>query len=247
LTDADRAKFGKAGSRTEEQKTLAMEFYHALLKSFKPKAVLCFTDGSCQSNPGPCGAGVAVQLNGGFLEKSVALGRRGTNNIGELYAVGLAMDLVAAEQANGLIKLGCPVEILTDSRYAEGVLAKDWHPTTNLGLINMVKEKLANVRRRNPVTLHWVPGHNGIEGNERADRLADEGAKRSAEGKGMLRTPAALPLVHQGSRSQLRTSRNSPAPLHLTYSVVALISQWKRRRKGRTSTVVGWTCAQTKT
>ncbi len=84
--------FGSAGTRTKEQAAGALAAAGDLVASFAPDAILCFTDGACQGNPGPCGAGAVVKLpDGRHLERSKALGI-GTNNVGELSAVGLALD-----------------------------------------------------------------------------------------------------------------------------------------------------------
>ena len=89
--------FGSAGTRTVAQAAAAKESAAKLLTSFRPDAAVCFTDGSCKGNPGPAGAGAVVKLPGGqVLERSMALGVA-TNNVGELAAVGLALDLLANE------------------------------------------------------------------------------------------------------------------------------------------------------
>jgi len=77
-----------------------------LIASFAADSVICFTDGACRGNPGPCGAGAviclpsegmtaqeAVAKSSSWIEKYVALGH-GTNNIGELTAIEIALQLI---------------------------------------------------------------------------------------------------------------------------------------------------------
>ena len=133
-----------------------------------------FTDGACRGNPGPAGAGAVVKLpDGQVLEHSLALGQA-TNNVGELTAIGMAMDL--------LDEAGFPadqqVEVLTDSQYSNGVLVLGWKAKANKELIARVKAKLA----KRKVRVHWIAGHVGIPENERADELANEGVRESALG-----------------------------------------------------------------
>jgi ribonuclease HI len=54
--------------------------------------IVCYTDGSASpTNPGPCGAGLVVMLpNGMTHEQHMALGH-GTNNIGEVMAIQMAL------------------------------------------------------------------------------------------------------------------------------------------------------------
>ena len=56
---------------------------------------MCYTDGGCINNPGPCGAGAVIQFGKGgkIIERSESLGIH-TNNIGELWGIWLALHTV---------------------------------------------------------------------------------------------------------------------------------------------------------
>jgi hypothetical protein len=62
------------------------------------------------------------------------------------------------------------IHICSDSRAA---LAKT---TTESSLVWECMQVLEKLSKSNRVTLMWVPGHQGIPGNEEADRLAKDGA-----------------------------------------------------------------------
>ncbi|KAJ8453518.1 hypothetical protein ONZ45_g19687 [Pleurotus djamor] len=74
-----------------------------------------------------------------------------------------------------------PLKIESDSRYAINVLTSQRRQIEDSGAIDranpdLIKRTLAKVREREgPIYLRWVKGHNGHEGNEQADRLANEG------------------------------------------------------------------------
>ena len=145
---ADAAKksrgsgFGSAGTRTQAQAAMAAEAARQLLTTFSADAAICFTDGACKGNPGPCGAGAVVRLpDGQRLEAYRALGM-GTNNVGELTAIGLAIELL--DEAG--FDQTAPVEILTDSKYSNGVLTQGWKAKANKELIQSVKNALAGVQ-----------------------------------------------------------------------------------------------------
>jgi ribonuclease HI len=167
--------FGKAGTRSAAQSAAAAQAADQLLASFPPEAVICFTDGACKGNPGPAGAGAVVRLpDGRVLERSLALGQ-GTNNTGELSAIGLAMDILDDAE----VPLDALVHVLTDSKYSDGVLVRGWKAKANRELITEVKAKLARRRPR----VHWIAGHVGIADNERADALANVGVDASRSGR----------------------------------------------------------------
>lgn len=129
---------------------------------------ICFTDGACRGNPGPAGAGVYIEFpDGRRLRAARDLGR-GTNNIAELTAVLLGLELL--EDAGWLPDN--TARVLTDSTYGIGVLQTGWKAKANRELVRRVKAKLAE---HPEVRLEKVAGHAGIPGNEEADRLANAG------------------------------------------------------------------------
>jgi ribonuclease HI len=168
--------FGSAGSRTAAQAEAAARAAADIVAQQAPGTVLAFADGSCRGNPGPAGSGALVVLPDGRRgAASLSLGR-GTNNIAELSAVDLVLDLL--DEARVLP--AAPVALLTDSRYAVGVLTQGWKAKANAELIGEVRQRL---RVRPGVRLHWIAGHAGIEGNEHVDGLANaavDGLTRTA-------------------------------------------------------------------
>jgi len=120
--------------------------------------VVAYTDGACSGNPGPAGLGVVVLNGSERVERFEYLGRA-TNNVAELTAIERALEEIGDREAI----------IYTDSQYAIGVLQKGWKAKANKELIAGIKEALAACSK---VRLAYVPGHAGIDLNERADELA---------------------------------------------------------------------------
>ena len=133
----------------------------------KPGEAQIYTDGACKTNPGPCGSGLVVVTEDDVIDIFQYVGI-GTNNIGELFAIKLALDY-------------CPdvtnLRIFTDSSYAIGVLDKGWKAKANKKLIETIKEQIADLSAT--LTFVKVKGHSGDPLNERADQLA----VRSTESK----------------------------------------------------------------
>lgn len=160
--------FGSAGSRTKAQAAMAAEAALALIKSQPEGTTIGYTDGGAKGNPGPAGSGVVLELpDGRRVEASQSLGH-GTNNIAELSAIGLALDL--ADKAD--LPKDAPIVLFTDSSYTHGVLVKNWKAKANTKLIMGLRERLSS---RPGVTIEWVAGHVGTPGNEAADLLAGQG------------------------------------------------------------------------
>lgn len=136
-------------------------------------AVEIYTDGACRGNPGPGGWGVV--LSSGAHEKEL----RGA----EMQTTNNRMELTAAIRALAALKRGSTVALYTDSQYVRrGVLewlaqwkARDWRtadrkPVKNIDLWQELEREI----ERHSIEWHWVKGHAGVPGNERADQLANE-------------------------------------------------------------------------
>lgn len=134
-----------------------------------------FTDGACSGNPGPGGWGVLI-IAGGERTELCGGDAQTTNNRMEMQAVIEALN--ATDPA-------APVRLYTDSQYVKNGI-NDWiHGWKRNGWKTAAKKPVKNqdlwmtlddlVSRRH-VEWHWVKGHAGHPGNERADELARLGA-----------------------------------------------------------------------
>lgn len=103
---------------------------------------------------------------------------------GEAHTTNNRMELLAAIQALAALKRPCRVDLHTDSQYLrQGITSwiNNWKkngwktaskkPVKNADLWRALDERIA----AHEVHWHWVKGHSGDPGNERADRLANRG------------------------------------------------------------------------
>lgn len=136
--------------------------------------VVIYTDGACKGNPGPGGWG--AWLRSGAHEKELWGGEAHTTNN--------RMELTAVIEALSSLTRRCRVVIYTDSEYvrngittwihgwkARGWMTADRKPVKNAELWR----RLDALREQHDVQWHWVKGHAGDPGNERADALANRG------------------------------------------------------------------------
>jgi ribonuclease HI len=125
-----------------------------------PDCIRIYADGASSGNPGPSGIGVLFRYREHEKEISRNIGL-GTNNIAELEAIRCGLMEVKNPDL--------PVRIYTDSGYAYGLLTLGWKAKKNLELVNAIRVLM---KRFKNLTFVKVKGHSGIEGNERADKLA---------------------------------------------------------------------------
>jgi len=131
--------------------------------------IFIYTDGASSGNPGPSGAGVLLRFKDHEKEISKNIGVA-TNNIAELEAIKTAL--------LELKHYDYPVRIFTDSSYSYGVLTLGWKAKKNIQLIESIKKLIAKF---SDLKLIKVKGHDGLEGNERADFLATSAIKKTIE------------------------------------------------------------------
>ena len=180
-------RLGPASSRTAELNGRARTAFNTLIKRLDPLSIICYTDGAALGNPGPSGAGALIQLpSHPDIELWEALGD-GTNNFGEVWAVGLVLEKLLALRAAGVARDSRKAYICTDSSLTEGLLFKNWSTSSPSlrAVVTAVRKLLREVRATFLVSPIWCPGHAGIHGNEEADRLAGLGSTLSKEGGGI--------------------------------------------------------------
>ena len=126
---------------------------------------IAYTDGACSGNPGPAGSGMVVIAPGGKVHEGFEYLGVATNNVAELTAVLRGVESIPRDALS--------VAVMTDSKYAIGVLTQGWKAKANQELIHKTREVLHGRRIR----LVYVPGHAGVPMNERADELAREAVR----------------------------------------------------------------------
>jgi ribonuclease HI len=141
----------------------------------EPPHVVIYTDGACKGNPGPGGWG--AWLRSGTHEKELFGGEPVTTNN--------RMELTAVIRALEALKGRSRVELYTDSVYVRSGILQWIHNWKKRGWVTSDKKPVKNddlwreldaLAARHEISWHWVKGHAGDAGNERADALANTGA-----------------------------------------------------------------------
>lgn len=133
-----------------------------------------YTDGACKGNPGPGGWGALLRY--GKNEKELYGGEKETTNN--------RMELTAAIEGLKALSRGCEVSLTTDSQYVKqginswmaGWKKNGWRTASRQPVKNKDLWQALDLEcQRHQIEWHWVKGHAGHEGNERADVLANLG------------------------------------------------------------------------
>lgn len=138
------------------------------------KEIVIYTDGACSGNPGPGGWG-ALLIYADHRKEIMEGAFDTTNN---------RMELTAAIEALNALNESCSVILHTDSTYVKDGITKwienwkknGWRTAAKKPVKNAdLWQALDKAVGRHTISWQWVKGHNGDEGNERADELANMG------------------------------------------------------------------------
>jgi ribonuclease HI len=130
--------------------------------SMPSESWIAYTDGACSGNPGPAGSGVVIVSPDGKMHDGLEYLGEATNNVAELTGILRALEWIPGGARKIVVR--------TDSQYAIGVLQKGWKAKANQELVARTKRAVEARGAR----LEYVPGHQGVLLNERADELARE-------------------------------------------------------------------------
>jgi ribonuclease HI len=132
-----------------------------------------YTDGACRGNPGPGGWAALLKL--GEREREISGAEALTTNN--------RMELTAVIRALEALRRPVAARIYTDSEYVRrGITewvpawkARGWRTADRKAVKNQdLWRQLDELNVRHQIEWRWVPGHAGVPGNERVDRLANE-------------------------------------------------------------------------
>ena len=138
--------------------------------------VTLYTDGACKGNPGTGGWGALLQS--GKHSKELFGGEANTTNN--------RMELTAVIQGLAALKRPCIVNIYTDSQYVKNGMQQWIHNWKARGWKTAAKQPVKNIElwqaldaavSKHQIQWHWVKGHAGDPGNEKADELANRGVE----------------------------------------------------------------------
>ena len=138
-----------------------------------------FTDGACSGNPGP--GGWAAILRWRDMEEELSGYAADTTNN--------RMEMMAAIQGVEALKQGVGGRLYTDSTYVRDGITKwierwkrnGWHTAAKKPVKNEdLWRRLDAALEGHQIEWHWVKGHSGHAGNERADQLARNRIKDAA-------------------------------------------------------------------
>ncbi len=139
-----------------------------------------YTDGACKGNPGPGGWGA-------WLTSDAA----GTELFGgEAVTTNNRMEMTAVIEALSALQQPTQITLYVDSQYVlkgitewlPGWKAKGWKtaagtPVKNVDLWQKLDALVKGAGHK--IEWHWVRGHTGDVGNEKADQLANQGVEQA--------------------------------------------------------------------
>ena len=138
-------------------------------------SIKVYTDGACKGNPGPGGWGAYI-IHGSDEIELFDGNPNTTNNQMEMQAAIEALKYLKEENQ--------PIDLYTDSNYLRQGITEwifnwkknNWRTASKKPVANKdLWIEISDLSSVMAVNWHWVKGHDGDPGNERADHLANRG------------------------------------------------------------------------
>ncbi|MEW8545066.1 MAG: reverse transcriptase domain-containing protein, partial [Candidatus Thiodiazotropha sp.] len=172
------SQLGSSKNRTSVQEEMGREIIQKLVEDVSEECILCFTDGSCIPNPGPCGAGAVIYTPNEMdihIKKPVAA--HGSILLAELVAI-----LSVLEHFSNIPSNIKNLRLFSDSQTAVGIITLNWSSNSYCDVTRKINSHLQQFRANGwKIEILWTPGHTDIQGNEVADELAKEAALEAKE------------------------------------------------------------------
>ena len=156
----------------------------AEIKCSDPLGCICFTDASAQPPVGPASSAIlflplVIEDEPEYMEEqhaAVTVSKHANNDTAELAAVAMA-----CHQFGNYVQLKPEMKqlhIFSDSKYVESLFFSGSATASNKVSGDALRWLMLQLwflfQVGCSVVFHWIPGHCGIEHNERADKLAKE-------------------------------------------------------------------------
>ncbi|MED6316311.1 DNA polymerase III subunit epsilon [Psychrobacter pocilloporae] len=176
----------------------------------KKNITVAYTDGACKGNPGAGGWGAHLIFSDGSTQDLYGGDTETTNN---------RMELMGAIQALTHSSHEEKLEIWTDSSYVqkgitewiEGWKKKGWKTASKKPVANQdLWQQLDKLCQQRDVDWHWVKGHAGHAGNEKADELANLGVTSNSGHSSMIKESVAQRPVINESDAPKKKGRIAP-------------------------------------
>ena len=162
LTDQMKSRI--IGNKKYSIKIPDREYWKNSLLIMKEYNKIYYTDGSKTQS------GVGAGIYGDSYELCFSLGNLATIFQAELVAINVCVLQLLSDDV-----INKNIAICSDSQAVIKALNKQ---ETKSKLTWECYSNLSKLSERNNVTIVWVPGHSGIEGNEKLDELAKKGAEQ---------------------------------------------------------------------
>ena len=107
-----------------------------MIKDGPEESILCFTDGSCIPNPGPCGAGAVLYIPGEediLIQKPVTV--HGSILLAELVAILVVLEHLITSSSR--IK---SLRLFSDSQTALGIITLNWDYKNYADVVRKIKD-----------------------------------------------------------------------------------------------------------